>query len=69
MNEQNTYNISFRCYFDSEDGQRYTNHYQRLNVNDLPKWIEAYRFTHPNCLSISVKVWFTDRQDDDDKED
>lgn len=30
-----------------------------LNIG-VAKWIEAYQFTHPNCESISVKVWLKD---------
>lgn len=53
MNIQNY--ISFRCYY--KDGSN-TNHRQILSVGDIPKWIEAYKFTHPNCIAITVKIWF-----------
>ena len=49
--------VSFRCYF--PDGG-VCNHYQSLPLFDISKWIESYRFTHPNCSAISVKVWFPD---------
>ena len=52
-----TYQISFRCYY--PDGEP-TNHRQELKLKDIPKWIEAYIFTHPNCESITVKVWFNE---------
>ena len=55
MNEE--YNFSFRCFFGS---MRYNSHYQRLALCDVPKWIDCYRFTHPNCQSISMKIWFTE---------
>ena len=55
MNEE--YNISFRCFF---GGMRYNSHYQRLSLADIPRWLDAYRFTHPNCVSISMKIWFTE---------
>lgn len=51
-----TYDISFRCYF-PEQGN-YTTHRQAMPLKDIPKWIEAYTFTHPNVESISVKIWF-----------
>ena len=51
------YNFSFRCFF---GGTSYNAHYQRLRLSDVARWIEAYRFTHPNCTSISFKVWFTE---------
>lgn len=52
------YDISFRCYF-PDNGV--TNHFQSLTLEDIPVWIDCYKFTHPNCISISVKVWFTVR--------
>lgn len=48
--------ISYRCYY--EDGEP-NNHHRDMLLADIPRWIEAYKFTHPNCTSISVKVWFT----------
>lgn len=47
--------ISFRCYF---PGGGYNTHRQELALEAIPVWIEAYRFTHPTCRSISIKVWF-----------
>ena len=59
MNEK--YNISFRCFFESEDGVHFTTHYNpSFPIADIPRWIEAYKFTHNNCVSISVKVWFSE---------
>lgn len=46
--------VSFRCWYGN--GQ-YTEHRQELALGDIPKWIECYRFTHPVCVSITVKVW------------
>lgn len=66
MNEPNTYNFSFRCFFPSDDGARFSRHYQRLPLSDLSRWIDAYRFTHPDCLSISCKIWFTEAPQYDD---
>lgn len=56
------YNVSFRCFFDTEEGTHYTNHYvPQFPLADVPRWIDSYRFTHPNCVSISCKVWFAER--------
>ena len=58
-----TYQHSFRCYFPSKFGTNYTTHFQRMPLSDMPKWIKAYQFTHPECLSICVKIWLTDREE------
>lgn len=50
-----TTHISFRCYY--PDGGKCDKH-QVLKLSDIPKWIDSYKFTHPNCSAISVKVWF-----------
>lgn len=55
------YNVSFRCFFPGSDETRYSTHYQPLPLTDIPRWLDAYRFTHPNCISITAKVWFTDQ--------
>ena len=52
----NTYDISFRCYF---PGDSVCNHLQKLRLVDIPRWLDSYRFTHPSCISVSVKVWFS----------
>lgn len=49
------YNMNFRCWF--EGSGKYTNHHQSMKLEDIPKWIEAYSFTHPSLQSITVKVW------------
>lgn len=72
MNER--YNVSFRCFFEGEGGINYTTHYNpSFPLCDIPRWLDSYKFTHPNCTSISVKVWFsggyptvTDEQEDAD---
>ena len=52
------YEISIRCYF---NGQRnYTTHYQTMPLKDVAKWVEAYRFTHPNVEAITFKLWMKD---------
>ncbi len=49
------FDCSFRCFFADGDP---CNHYQTLPLEDIGKWIECYKFTHPGCVSISVKIWF-----------
>lgn len=49
------YEISFRCYYENDTC---TNHRQMLQLKDIPKWLESYRFTHPEVRSITVKIWF-----------
>lgn len=60
MPKEMIYGMSFRCYYKdtTQDIPKYTNHYQELPLKDIQKWIECYRFTHPDCTSITVKVWF-----------
>lgn len=57
MNKKPTYNVSIRCAY--PNGNR-TEHRQELKLGDIPKWIEAYTFTHPDVYSISIKVWMKD---------
>lgn len=49
------FNCSFFCYF---PGGNVTRHTQWLFSEDIPTWIDCYKFTHPACESISVKIWF-----------
>lgn len=53
--------ITFKCYFDGDPLNK-TFHKQELEIAEIPKWIEAYHFTHPNCTSISAKVRFESAQ-------
>lgn len=50
------YDISFHCFY--PDCIEPTKHFQSLTLAEIPKWIECYKFTHPKCKSIAVKVWF-----------
>ena len=60
------HNMSFRCFFKTPY-QNYTNHYMpNFPVKDIPRWMDAYMYTHPNCTSISCKVWFVDDEDHSD---
>lgn len=51
------YRVSFRCYYKTGE---YTKHFQIMPLKDIPKWIEAYMFTHPEVSAISVKLWTND---------
>lgn len=55
--------VSFRCYYG--EGQKYTQHTQELPLEDIGRWIEAYRFTHPAVYAISVKVWMNSKKEGD----
>lgn len=46
--------VNFRCYMTSAEPY---DHYRTIDTNDIDRWIEAYQFTHPNCTSITVKIW------------
>lgn len=54
-----TYGMTFFCYFEGENNL--TRHYVELEISNIPKWIECYRYTHTKCTAISVKVWFNDK--------
>ena len=56
----NKIDISFRCYY--PNGNK-TDHKQALTLEEVPKWIECYKFTHPECESITAKVWFTNNNE------
>jgi len=68
------YNVSFRCFFDNDGDPHFTTHYiPQFPMKDIPKWVTAYRFTHPNCTALTCKVWFVncanysdERMDDED---
>ena len=48
------FDLSIRCYYTNN----HTEHRQLMKLADIPKWIEAYKFTHPECKAITVKLWF-----------
>lgn len=52
-----TYNVCFRCFY---LGGNYTEHRQELLLSEIPRWLDSYKFTHPECVSISFKIWWTD---------
>ncbi|MCG4525542.1 hypothetical protein NE579_15445 [Intestinimonas massiliensis] len=49
------YRLSIRCYYPGKGN--YTHHMQTLPLKDIGKWVEAYRFTHPDVESITVKIY------------
>lgn len=68
MNDR--YNVSFRCFYNNADGFHYNNHYQQdFPLSDIPRWIDSYKFTHPNCTAVTVKVWFVNGWDQGDSEE
>lgn len=52
-----TFDLSIRYHY--PDGEP-TQHRQQLTLAEIPKWVEAYKFTHPKCTAISIKLWFSD---------
>ena len=52
--------ITFHCFYDNPDST--TRHVQELEVKDIPKWIRYYKYTHPACTAVSVKIWFHDSE-------
>lgn len=46
--------VNFRCYYDCNC----CDHYREMLIENIPRWIDSYKFTHPECTSITVKVWF-----------
>ena len=51
--------ISFRCYY--PNGNK-TNHKQDLKISEIPRWIDSYKFTHPDCQAITCKVYFDNKE-------
>ena len=47
--------VNFRCYF---PGMVFFDHYRKISLDEISEWIRCYRFTHPDCVSVSVKIWF-----------
>lgn len=55
------YHVSFRCYYDDRSK---TNHHQVMTLGEIPKWLEAYDFTHPKVQSITVRYWPNDPEEE-----
>lgn len=49
--------ILFRCFY---PGNSCCDKVQVLPISDISHWIECYLSTHPDCVSVSVKVWTSD---------
>jgi len=47
-----TYMVSFFCYYDGNC----TRHYRTLRMSEIPKWIAAYEYTHPNVKAITAMI-------------
>ena len=60
MSKKKTYGVSFYCDFDNNCRTR---HYQPMPLKDIPKWIEAYQFTHPEVRAITAKIWTNNGED------
>ena len=60
--KKQTFKFSFHCFFPKDPIP--TKKVQELTIAEIPKWIEAYKFTHPNCEAISLKMWFNDEIED-----
>ena len=60
MKQAKEYQMSIRCYFAGIGNK--TQHYQTMPLKDIPKWVEAYRFTHPSVESFTVKIWCKDKE-------
>lgn len=55
------FRVSFFCNY--PDGG-ISKHTQDLMLSEIGRWVDSYKFTHPNCNSISIKVWFNNREED-----
>lgn len=55
--ENAIFRLSFRCYY--KDGGT-CDKWQDLRLAEIPRWIDSYKFTHPSCVAVSVKIWFSD---------
>lgn len=58
--ENNIYHVNFRCNY--PNGNR-NDHRRVMDIADIPRWVDAYKFTHPDCISITVKIWFNDLEE------
>ena len=55
MDITDIFQVSFFCFYPNGS---HVVHVQSMPVFDIPRWIEAYKFTHPACSAISCKLWF-----------
>ena len=59
MKKEAEYSMSIRTYYGSD----YTTHKRVMKLSEIKKWIEAYRFTHPEFTSITIKIWMEDTKE------
>lgn len=45
--------VSFRCYYPNG---HYNQHYQEIHLRDIHLWALAYKFTHPDCHSMTIQL-------------
>lgn len=50
------YKISVRCYYENS----FTTHKQIMKLSEIAKWIEAYKFTHPEVKEFSIRVFINE---------
>ena len=56
--------VSIRCYYPNG---HYNQHYQELHIRDIHLWAMAYKFTHPECHSMTIQLkWGDDGVSADD---
>lgn len=53
------YHVSFRCHYSTGNS---TQHNAKIRLTEIGKWMEAYIFTHPDCQSITAKIWPRDKE-------
>ena len=66
MENNKVYRFSIRCYF--KHSSHYTHHLQTMTLDDIGRWMEAYRFTHPELDSICAKVYIDEGEEDETAE-
>lgn len=49
------FDVSFRAYF--PNGNK-VDHHATIELKEIPKWIDCYKFTHKECTSITIKIWY-----------
>ena len=57
--KKTVFNLSIRCHYPNGEP---TQHRQDMKLTDIPKWVEAYKFTHPKCTAVSIKIWYADAE-------
>lgn len=55
---EKSFDMSIRTYYGTDNN----NHRRIMKLSEIKKWIEAYKFTHPDVTAISIKIWFKDEE-------